>query len=96
MLRRLVLIAAAVVSLGIGGSIASAVPAAAQGFYFGFHDGPGYRHHGPRHRHWRHGPPPRYYHGRRHRPRNCERVRVRFFDGYSWRVRTERRCYRGW
>jgi hypothetical protein len=95
MLRKLILTALAVATLGIGGAVATVTPAAAQSFYFGFDDGPRRYHSPPRHhRHW--GPPPRYYRDdyRHRRPRHCERVRVRFYDGYGWRVRTERRCYR--
>jgi hypothetical protein len=95
MLRRFLLVAAAAASLGFGGAVVSAAPASAQGFYFGYNDGP--RGYGPPPRHFRHGPPPRYGYDRPHRRgRDCERVRVRYFDGYGWRVRTERRCYRGW
>lgn len=40
----------------------------------------------------------RHHHERRHmrrhhRPVVCENVRVRYFDGWNWRVRVERQCY---
>jgi len=96
-MRRFLLIAAAIAGFGFGGALTTSTPASAQGFYFGYGDAP--RHYGPpppRHG-WGYGPPPpRHYGYRHHRPRDCERVRVRYFDGYGWRVRTERRCYRGW
>lgn len=105
MIRKLLLIIAAVAGLGVTGTLATSTPAAAQGFYFGYDQGSrhydqGPRHYGPPppHRGWGYGPPPpRHHYRERYRgPRDCERVRVRYFDGYGWRVRTERRCYRGW
>ncbi len=33
------------------------------------------------------------YHRRHYRPRHCERVRVRFWNGRRWVSRWERRCY---
>lgn len=102
MLRKFILMLGAVASLGLGGVIASSAPAAAQGFYFGYgepapryHRGPPRDHYrGPPRGYGRHWGPPPPRHWRHHRPRDCERVRVRYFDGYGWRVRTERRCYR--
>lgn len=96
----------AIATLGLG-LITEVKPAAAQSIelHFGeryrpvyrdYYDGPRYYRGGP---YYRPVPPPwarPHYYRDEYRPRrrNCEPVRVRFWDGYGWRGRTEMRCSR--
>ena len=100
MFHKLILAAGTAAAIGLGFGAAS-TPASAQGY--GFHGGgpgyhSGYRPHYPRYGYGR----PRYsvrpiYMPRYFAPRRattCVPVRVRFWDGYTWRVRWREDCRR--